>query len=139
MKLEERKALLSAGIVIGIIKYNDTTACCLLPKLLFTTQWRSWPNLKTFDEIFHATASNTTALTFFGKDTGLRLHRVYDNDSVSISTSHPMYQHWLSFLQPVWNKQNEGKCPTCHGTGWDGIGYTLTCVDCHGIGKPLLT
>ncbi len=45
--------------------------------------------------------------------------------------SHPLADWWLSILKPIWAKRNEGKCPICHGTGWDGVGYTLCCVGCN--------
>lgn len=130
---KEKLALLKSGVIVGKISYGDVTNVILLPHFLLRFDLKSFPSMKTFDEIFHHTAVNTTVLTFNGKYIGLSL---MDNsirgDVLSVSLSHPMSSYWLSILQPIWDEQNKGKCKTCHGTGWDGIGYTLGCIDCGG-------
>jgi hypothetical protein len=35
-------------------------------------------------------------------------------------------------------KDDEPKCPLCHGTGWDGMGYTLSCRKCNPSACDLL-
>jgi hypothetical protein len=77
--------------------------------------------------------TNVINIRIFGRFTGLTYFK--DNKQISVSLDHPMANYWLSILKPMWEKQNKGKCKTCNGTGWDGIGYILTCVDCGGTGK----
>lgn len=133
MTKKEKLALFRAGVVIGKITYNDVTKVLLLPQFLFRFKIQSFPDVKTFDQIFNKTASNTTVFAYRGKDIGLYLRD--DAQILSYSLRHPLAKYWESVLKPVWAEQLKGKCPTCHGTGWDGIGYTLTCVDCGGTGK----
>lgn len=131
MLIEEKNALIKAGIIIGKIKYKNTTSTIIFPNLLIKFNLFSWPSMKTFEEIFHNTASNSSILVFMDRDVGLRLIREGENDKISVSLSHPMSNYWLSILQPIWDKNNSKiQCRTCNDTGWDGIGYILTCVDC---------
>lgn len=140
MTKKELDALKKAGLTIRKIRYkydiypyDGLTKVFLSFGFLLKFDIKLWPNLKTYDEIYHNTASNTSALVFFGKDVGMRLDS--NGDKISVILSHPMAKFWLSILQPIWDEQNIGKCKTCHGSGWDGIGYTLTCIDCGGTGK----
>lgn len=136
MTFEERKALMMGGIIIGKIAYRNATNVVLLPNFLLKFDLSSFPDMKTHDEIFRHTATNTTILTFCGKDIGLRFMRdSIKGDDLSVSLSHPASKYLLSILQPIWDEQNKGKCETCHGSGWDGMGYTLGCIDCGGSGK----
>ncbi len=98
-------------------------------KNLIKTLLTSFPKRRPPWEI----GSNTHIVCVLGREIGLS----YDKDTkmVSVHLNHPLCQHWLAIFKPRWDKQNEGKCMTCRGTGWDGIGYTLTCVDCGGTGK----
>ena len=132
MTTNEKRALLKAGVVIPKIVYNDVTRVVLLPPCLLKFDIKSWPTMKSDYEIFNNTAVNSTVLTFLGRYIGLRLmSNSISGDELSFSPSHPIGSYWGSVLQPVWNKQNELlKCKTCRDTGWDGIGYALTCVDC---------
>lgn len=140
MTPDERKALLWSGVVIGKIHYNDVTNVILLPQFMWRFDLSTFPSMKTFDEVFHNTASNTTVLTFRGKDIGLRLmSNSIKGDSLSIALSHPASAYWISILQPIWDKQNADKCKTCFGSGWDGCGYTLSCAECGGSGKTNAT
>lgn len=41
---------------------------------------------------------------------------------------------WLKtkyFKKELPIKPKEFKCKTCHDTGWDEMGYTLSCIDCN--------
>ena len=131
MRPAESNALKKAGVTMGKIKYYDATEASLSWSFLRKHDWKTWPDLP--DVIQHETATNTSIISYKGKKLGLT--HFADNNSLSVSLSHPLSKFWLSILQPVWDRQNEGKCKTCHGTGWDGIGYVLTCVDCGGNGK----
>ena len=84
-------------------------------------------------DFYISAGSNTVHIRILGRFTGLTYCR--NNKDFSVSLNHPMANYWLSILKPIWKKRNEGKCPTCNGTGWDGIGYTLNCIDCGGTGK----
>lgn len=132
---KEKSALPKAGLVIVKLNYDDASPVILSPLLLLKHNWREWPSMSTFHEIFHATAQNTTVLTFMGKAVGLSFMATWDEnhqriDTISVSSSHPMAKFWLSILQPIWDEQNKGKCPVCHDTGWDGDGYRLVCWTC---------
>jgi len=97
----------------------------------------SWPKPAQPGEpdwYYKSPGDNTTIYTFLGREVGLTKCR--DNGYISVQLSHPMADFWLSIFKPIWAKQNEGKCLTCRGSGWDGIGYTYTCIDCGGTGKP---
>jgi len=137
MTKDEKWALLKAGVVINKLNYGGVTNVLLLPQFLLKFDMETFPNMKTFHEIYHATAPNTTVLTYHGKYIGLRLMDYSSNkkDSLSFSCNHPATDYWRSILQPIWDEQNKNICMTCHGTGWDGETYTLTCMDCGGNGK----
>lgn len=132
MNLKEKFALAKAGIIIGTPKYHWNTESVLLPHLLLKFNWISWPNLAKV--VRHEVGTNTSVVSFSGKKVGISIDS--NGEKLGISLDHPMGQYWLSFLQPVWNEMKKDKCSTCHGSGWDGETYTISCFECGGSGKP---
>lgn len=93
--------------------------------------WFNWPKIEEDYRLVPPT--NSYEVEFMERYTGLSIWT--DGPSLSVSLSHPMADYYLSILQPIWDEQNKGKCQTCNGSGWDGIGYILNCCDCNGTGK----
>lgn len=85
---------------------------------------KNWPNTRPRWEI----GSNTRILSIGGKEIGLSYN--IDDKEYSVHLNHPLAEFWLSIFRPIWTRNNAGKCKTCGGSGWDGIGYTLSCLDC---------
>lgn len=100
----------------------------IIPDSLLS-QYKLWPKA---EKMCCEIGENVTIFTVFNREVGLSFWR--NNDDYSISLNHPLSNFWTSIFDPIWKKQNEHKCPTCHGTGWDGIGYTYSCCDCGGSG-----
>lgn len=136
MTKKESIALIKAGIIFGKIKYQSYTKSILSPLILLKSNFKTWPALPKNEWEYrngYGIGSTTSIISFLGHDVGL--HFDSNGDKISVSLSHPLAKFWLSILQPIWDEQNKGKCKTCHGSGWDGIGYILTCVDCGGTAK----
>lgn len=135
MTTTEKSALLNAGIIISKRQYGTYTKCMLLPPLLFKYNSKTWPVVPEHDYDYchgHGIGVNTAVIVFLGHEVGLSVDE--NGEKIGVSLNHPLSKYWLDILQPIWNKQNESKCPTCHGTGWDGCGYILNCDDCGGTG-----
>src|SRR5580698_3202313 len=100
-------------------------SCILLPTTLVKLDLNTWPILPKNDWEYrggYGVGDNTSIVSFLGHEVGLSF--CSDNGNISVSLSHPMSKYWLSYLQPIWNEQNKGKCKSCHGSGWDGETYT---------------
>lgn len=131
MSLKEQLALLKNGVILGKIHYYGFTHALLSPD--YWIKSRSWPDLPNPWD-WDGCGTNTSMICFQGKRTGLMLDA--NGDRLSVSLEHPLAGHWLSILQPIWDEANKDKCPGCHGSGWDGETYTISCFDCGGTGKP---
>lgn len=127
MRFEERWALTKHGLIIPTIKYGDFSQVILLPLFLLRFPRQDWPEIPMYRDFPALPGTNTCVLVYGKKQIGLSIDS--NGESIGVSLSHPVSKYWLSILQPIWNA-HKPKCPTCRDTGWDGIGYTLTCVDC---------
>jgi hypothetical protein len=132
MTYEEHKALQKAGVTLHKLSGGKFSTASLSLPMLLTSNWKQWPDLPDVHDSQYP-GTNTLMIGYLGKQTGLS----YDKDTgrLSVSLSHPMAAKYLAVLQPVWDLQNAAKCPTCHGSGWDGEGYVLSCADCGGTGR----
>jgi len=129
----ELEVLQKSGITIECIRYGNSSEVFLSQKFLQQFDVSSWPTLFKNVWDYDGPGINRSIFSYNGKRVGLS--HWSDNNSISVELYHPMTKYWLSILQPIWDEQNIGKCRTCNGTGWDGIGYIFTCVDCGGTGK----
>ena len=139
MTIEERTALAVGGICIDKILYGHYGKISFSEKFKKIFDGKSFPILPKNENDYchkHGIGSNTCILSFLGYDSGLSVDA--NGEKLSYSLSHPLALYYDEILQPIWNEQNVGKCKTCLGTGWDGCGYILTCVDCGGTGKEKL-
>ncbi|SRR6266404_6119566 len=133
MTKKESDALKKAGVKIGKIRYYNISEVSLSCEFLLKFDIKSWPDVPKEIGEWGWPGTNTSIFGYKGKRIGLT--HCSDNDSISVSLSHPLSDYWLSILQPIWDEQNVGKCGTCNGSGWDGIGYVFGCIDCSGSGK----
>lgn len=66
---------------------------------------------------------------------GLIYHKT--TKKISVRLNHPLSKLWLFVFKPLWKYKYRNKCKLCYGSGWDGIGYILTCSECGGTGKSI--
>lgn len=91
--------------------------------------FKSWPK----KDPNYTVGTNVIRICILGRRSGLTYHK--GTKSFSVELGHPLTEYWLSILKPIWEKKNRGKCKICHGSGWDGETYSLSCHGCGGTGK----
>ena len=91
----------------------------------------------TFPEVCVGRPPGTNTIVFSVLNREIGLSYDINTKKISVRLNHPLAKFWLSIFEPIWRIENEDKCKTCHGSGWDGETYSITCMKCGETGKKV--